>query len=135
MAVCHPKTIPNNRVRAQQCSSETVTHDQVEAMSLSDRIAVLDRGRIQQVGSPDDVYHRPINRFVAEFIGSPPMNIIDAELTEVGGRISLMGPGFNLPVDESAGQRWRRAKLPRELVSGSDRSESWWSRSLQMMPR
>jgi ABC-type sugar transport system ATPase subunit len=95
-----------------------VTHDQVEAMSLSDRIAVLDRGRIQQVGSPDDVYHRPINRFVAEFIGSPPMNIIDAELTEVGGRISLMGPGFNLPVDESAGQRWRRAKLPRELCFG-----------------
>lgn len=95
-----------------------VTHDQVEAMSLSDRIAVLDHGRIQQVGSPDDVYHRPINRFVAEFIGSPPMNIIDAELTEVGGRISLIGPGFNLPVDENVGQRWRRARLLRELAFG-----------------
>jgi ABC-type sugar transport system ATPase subunit len=54
-------------------------------MSLSERVAVLDRGRIQQIGSPDDVYHRPINRFVAEFIGSPPMNIVDAELTEVLG--------------------------------------------------
>jgi ABC-type sugar transport system ATPase subunit len=95
-----------------------VTHDQVEAMSLSDRIAVLDHGRIQQVGSPDDVYHRPINRFVAEFIGSPPMNIIDAELTEVGGQISLMGSGFKLPFDESTGQRLRRAKLPRELAFG-----------------
>jgi ABC-type sugar transport system ATPase subunit len=95
-----------------------VTHDQVEAMSLSDRIAVLDHGRIQQVGSPDDIYHRPINRFVAEFIGSPPMNIIDAELTEAGGRISLMGPGFNFPVEENAGQRWRRAKLPRVLAFG-----------------
>ena len=95
-----------------------VTHDQVEAMSLSDRVAVLDRGRIHQIGSPDDVYHRPINRFVAEFIGSPPMNIIDAELSEVGEQISLIGPGFNLPVDESAGQRWRRGKLPRELAFG-----------------
>ncbi len=46
-----------------------VTHDQVEAMSLSDRVAVLDGGRIQQIGSPDEVYHRPVNRFVAEFIG------------------------------------------------------------------
>ena len=95
-----------------------VTHDQVEAMSLSDRVAVLDRGRIQQIGSPDDVYHRPTNRFVAEFIGSPPMNIIDAELSEVGGQISLIGPGFNLPVDESAGQRWRRGKLPRAIAFG-----------------
>jgi len=95
-----------------------VTHDQVEAMSLSDRVAVLDRGRIQQIGSPDDVYHRPINRFVAEFIGSPPMNIIDTELSEVGGQISLIGPGFNLPVDGSIGQRWRRGRLPRELAFG-----------------
>ena len=95
-----------------------VTHDQVEAMSLSDRVAVLDRGRIQQIGSPDDVYHRPVNRFVAEFIGSPPMNIIDAELSEVGGRIALIGPGFSLPVDQSVGQRWQRAKLPRELAFG-----------------
>ncbi len=95
-----------------------VTHDQVEAMSLSDRVVVLDRGRVQQIGSPDDVYHRPINRFVAEFIGSPPMNIIDAELSEIGGRISLVGSGFNLPVDTSASQRWRRSTLPRELAFG-----------------
>ena len=95
-----------------------VTHDQVEAMSLSDRIVVLDRGRIQQIGTPDDVYHRPINRFVAEFIGSPPMNIIDADLSEVGGRVSLIGAGFSLPVVESTGKRWRQAKLPREVAFG-----------------
>jgi hypothetical protein len=46
------------------------------------------------------------------------MNIIDAELSEVGGQISLIGPGFNLPVDESAGQRWRRGKLPRAVAFG-----------------
>ncbi|MFH0944204.1 MAG: ABC transporter ATP-binding protein [Planctomycetota bacterium] len=53
-----------------------VTHDQVEAMTLGTRIAVLDQGRVQQVGSPLEVYQRPANRFVAEFIGSPPMNLL-----------------------------------------------------------
>lgn len=95
-----------------------VTHDQIEAMSLSDRVAVLDRGRIQQIGSPDDVYHRPVNRLVAEFIGSPPMNIIDAELSEVDGRVSVVAAGFSLPVDESVSQRWRGAKLPRRIAFG-----------------
>src|SRR5256714_8995122 len=55
-----------------------VTHDQAEAMTMGDRIAVLDAGRLQQLGSPDTVYHRPANLFVAQFIGSPPMNIVDA---------------------------------------------------------
>jgi len=53
-----------------------VTHDQVEAMTLGDRIAVLDRGRLQQVGRPDQVYGRPCNLFVARFVGSPAMNIL-----------------------------------------------------------
>jgi sn-glycerol 3-phosphate transport system ATP-binding protein len=53
-----------------------VTHDQVEAMTLGDRIAVLDRGRLQQLGTPDDVFDRPANLFVAAFMGSPPMNLL-----------------------------------------------------------
>jgi multiple sugar transport system ATP-binding protein len=57
-----------------------VTHDQEEALVLSDRIAVLDRGRVQQCGTPDEVYATPANRFVAAFIGSPPINLLDAEL-------------------------------------------------------
>jgi ABC-type sugar transport system ATPase subunit len=57
-----------------------VTHDQVEAMSLSDRIGVLNAGRIEQVGTPDDIYHRPRTRFVAEFVGSPPMNVLELEV-------------------------------------------------------
>ncbi len=56
-----------------------VTHDQAEAMTLADRIAVLDGGELQQLGSPDEVYQRPTNLFVAQFIGSPPMNILQAE--------------------------------------------------------
>ena len=55
-----------------------VTHDQAEAMSLAHRIAVLSDGELQQIGTPDEVYDRPANVFVAEFIGSPPMNLIEA---------------------------------------------------------
>ncbi len=78
-----------------------VTHDQVEAMTLADRIVVLDQGRIQQVGKPMDVYRTPANRFVAGFLGSPPMNFVDGELSRgsdggwvfetAGMRLSLDG--------------------------------------------
>jgi ABC-type sugar transport system ATPase subunit len=54
-----------------------VTHDQTEALSLADRIVVLDKGQVQQVASPEDVYRRPANRFVASFIGSPSMNLFE----------------------------------------------------------
>jgi len=57
-----------------------VTHDQVEAMTLAHRIVVLNSGRIEQVGTPMELYHRPVNRFVAGFIGSPKMNFIDGTL-------------------------------------------------------
>ena len=59
-----------------------VTHDQVEALTLADRVVVLDRGRVQQVGSPEDLYRRPVNRFVASFIGSPSMNLFDVEMAD-----------------------------------------------------
>jgi multiple sugar transport system ATP-binding protein len=57
-----------------------VTHDQVEALTLADRVVVLDRGRIQQVGTPEELYERPSNRFVASFIGSPSMNLFETNL-------------------------------------------------------
>ena len=59
-----------------------VTHDQVEAMTLADRIVVMNAGRVEQVGAPIELYHAPVNRFVAEFIGSPRMNILPAGLVE-----------------------------------------------------
>jgi ABC-type sugar transport system ATPase subunit len=55
-----------------------VTHDQVEAMTMADRIVVLNAGRVEQVGTPMDLYHKPVSRFVAEFIGSPAMNVFAA---------------------------------------------------------
>ncbi len=61
-----------------------VTHDQVEAMTMGDRIAVINAGQLQQVGSPEEVYHKPANTFVAGFIGSPPMNFLEGTLTEDG---------------------------------------------------
>ncbi len=57
-----------------------VTHDQVEAMSLADRIVVMNEGRVEQIGTPDDIYDRPASKFVAEFIGAPPMNVLPGGL-------------------------------------------------------
>ena len=62
-----------------------VTHDQVEAMTLGDRIALLKDGRVEQIGTPDQLYESPENEFVAKFIGSPPMNIFKAEILEEDG--------------------------------------------------
>src|SRR5678815_2738371 len=62
-----------------------VTHDQVEAMTLADRIVVLNAGLIEQVGSPMELYHNPANLFVARFIGSPAMNIVPATIEAANG--------------------------------------------------
>ena len=59
-----------------------VTHDQVEAMNLGDEIAVMDDGQIMQVGSPIDIYHRPVNTFVASFVGTPAMNLLDGSILQ-----------------------------------------------------
>ncbi|KQQ58299.1 ABC transporter ATP-binding protein [Rhizobium sp. Leaf311] len=77
-----------------------VTHDQVEAMTLADRIVVLNAGRVEQVGAPLELYENPANLFVARFIGSPAMNIIPAKITASGARtsIELVG-GKTLSVD------------------------------------
>jgi ABC-type sugar transport system ATPase subunit len=70
-----------------------VTHDQVEAMTMATRIAILADGRLQQVGTPSEVYHRPANLFVARFIGSPQMNTFDGTLRSNGNgaTVALMG--------------------------------------------
>ena len=73
-----------------------VTHDQVEAMTMGHRIAVLHGGKLQQVGAPLEVYERPANLFVAAFIGSPPMNFVRATVKDGGAR--LQAGAFSLPV-------------------------------------
>src|SRR5216684_3183335 len=78
-----------------------VTHDQVEAMTMADKIVVLRAGRIEQVGAPLDLYNRPANRFVAGFIGSPKMNFLAADARETAGggtTLSLAGCALQLPL-------------------------------------
>ncbi len=94
-----------------------VTHDQVEAMSMSDRIGVLHEGRFQQIGTPDAIYREPSNRFVAEFIGQPPMNILRAEMTQTSGVPEIRVGGVGFPMPELA-QAAMRANLPPTLAVG-----------------
>jgi multiple sugar transport system ATP-binding protein len=78
-----------------------VTHDQLEAMTLSDEIVVMKQGVVQQIGPPAEVYNRPANRFVAEFIGTPSMNMIECTLGRADGRLQLEASGLALPVGDS----------------------------------
>ncbi|HEX4509493.1 MAG TPA: sn-glycerol-3-phosphate ABC transporter ATP-binding protein UgpC [Burkholderiaceae bacterium] len=86
-----------------------VTHDQVEAMTLGDRIAVMKEGVVQQFGSPDDIYARPATRFVAEFIGSPAMNMIAATRSATGASAQGMDLALDAP---------HRAALERQAGHG-----------------
>jgi len=63
-----------------------VTHDQIEAMGLGDRIAVMNQGKVHQIGTPQEVYHEPADTFVATFLGSPPMNLIERDEVLIGFR-------------------------------------------------
>jgi ABC-type sugar transport system ATPase subunit len=76
-----------------------VTHDQIEAMSMSDRIAVMREGKLEQLGTPDAIYNRPATRFVAEFIGDPPINMLACTVRRSGSRAavtSALGEGLDL---------------------------------------
>jgi multiple sugar transport system ATP-binding protein len=77
-----------------------VTHDQVEAMTLGDRVAIMRDGLLQQVAKPQDLYDRPRNLFVAEFIGSPAMNLVGAELARTNGGFTVKFGDNSLSVDE-----------------------------------
>jgi multiple sugar transport system ATP-binding protein len=86
-----------------------VTHDQVEAMTLADRVVVMNRGRIEQIGAPNDLYHAPMTRFVAGFIGSPAMNFLPCRLEEADGGLRVrLSEDIVLPVPQSRTGRYRR---------------------------
>jgi multiple sugar transport system ATP-binding protein len=75
-----------------------VTHDQVEAMTMATRIAVMSEGRLQQLGTPEEVYDRPANTFVAQFIGTPPLNLFPAELAVRDGALAARGARLSVPL-------------------------------------
>ncbi|MEE8389502.1 MAG: TOBE domain-containing protein, partial [Anaerolineae bacterium] len=76
-----------------------VTHDQSEAMSIADRIAIMKDGEIVQIGTPEDVYDRSTSIFVADFIGTPPTNFMDVELVADNGDSCLVNPHVNVKLD------------------------------------
>ena len=78
-----------------------VTHDQAEAMTMGDRVAVIRQGTLQQFGTPDEIYSQPKNSFVASFVGSPPMNLIEGELRLDGHRASFTSADLSLQLPES----------------------------------
>ena len=108
----------HNRLRA---TSIFVTHDQVEAMTLADRIVLLNGGRIEQVGAPAELYAKPASRFVAGFIGSPPMNLIDGAVVDAttlgfAGGITVATRPHGLP----AGHKVTLGIRPEDVAIGAD---------------
>jgi len=104
----------------QNCTSIYVTHDYVEALSLGDRIAIIDVGRIVQIGTPKQVYYEPKNLIVARMVGQPQINLLKAELESVNDRTSLRIPqgGFSIPLSGQIRQALEQAEAPRELIVG-----------------
>ena len=103
--------------RRLQITTIYVTHDQVEAMTMGDRIAVMNEGIIQQCDTPLGLYNRPVKRFVAGFIGSPPMNFIEPAIEDDGEQLWVAGDGFRMRVDEQHTQRLRQY-VGREVIFG-----------------
>jgi len=110
-----------------------VTHDQLEAVTMADKIAVMNNGVLQQYASPDHVFNRPVNTFVAGFIGSPAMNLIPGRVQQNGGGVEVVGEaGWDLPLsplrakqalrsdgDVMLGIRHSQVRLHRQVVPGS----------------
>ncbi|MEL6646116.1 MAG: sn-glycerol-3-phosphate ABC transporter ATP-binding protein UgpC [Pseudomonadota bacterium] len=94
-----------------------VTHDQIEAMTLADRIVVMHGGYIQQQGSPEELFKRPVNKFVAGFLGSPPMNFLTAELSEDAGQMRVTGDGFDLALKGAVADA-ARAHTSNDVILG-----------------
>ena len=107
-----------------------VTHDQIEAMTMADRVALMNEGKIMQIGTSDQVYNNPDNIWVAGFIGSPPANFIDCSLEEEKGEISLVNAEFKLCLpnqiakivkDEAKGQKVVLGFRPQDASIASKR--------------
>jgi multiple sugar transport system ATP-binding protein len=105
-----------------------VTHDQVEAMTMGDRVAVMSQGVLQQIDSPQRLYDEPANLFVAGFIGTPPMNILAAEIRVAGGRVTASLAGQELELSDATLDRYRG------LVGYNGRSVAMGIRSEDLHP-
>jgi len=113
-----------------------VTHDQLEALSMADKVVVMNLGEIQQVGTPDELYQQPANLFVAGFIGEPPMNfVLSCSFVEEGGLFYLQSPQFKFEIDSQLSQhilsengknqKWLVGIRPGDIVLGREMGESY----------
>src|SRR5207253_105940 len=93
-----------------------VTHDQMEAMTMADRIAVMSGGSVQQLGPPDEIYDRPANLFVAGFIGSPTMNFLSGTVGSIGDSSVVRGDGWELPLSPGNAARARKSPTGEVIV-------------------
>jgi multiple sugar transport system ATP-binding protein len=104
-----------------------VTHDQVEAMTLADRVVVMCDGRVEQIGTPETIYNEPATTFVAAFIGAPTMNLVPARLERRDGQLSVsLGPqaAFAVPAEAAAGRDWPK----RDVIFGLRPEHLAWAR-------
>ena len=96
-----------------------VTHDQLEGMSMADRIAIMRDGALQQVGTPQEVFNQPANVWVATFVGDPPMNVLQGELSGGDGGLSVVAPEFRIDVPAAQAGSLSEAKLAgRKILVG-----------------
>jgi multiple sugar transport system ATP-binding protein len=96
-----------------------VTHDQVEAMTLADRVVVMNHGRIEQIGTPNELYHKPATKFVASFIGSPAMNFIPCRLEDVGGKLHVrLTDRLAFPLPPARAARYKAVPRTDKLLLG-----------------
>jgi multiple sugar transport system ATP-binding protein len=96
-----------------------VTHDQVEAMTLADRVVVMNKGCIEQIGTPNELYHKPATRFVAGFIGSPAMNFVPCRLEEAAGKLNIrLTDRLSFPLPGPRAARYQNVPRTEKLLLG-----------------
>ncbi|MBV8166189.1 MAG: sn-glycerol-3-phosphate ABC transporter ATP-binding protein UgpC [Alphaproteobacteria bacterium] len=122
-------------------TSVFVTHDQVEAMTLGDRVVVMRDGSIQQIGTPLEVYGNPATRFVAGFIGAPAMNFWDVTIKEAGGALHAEAPGLRVAITEPSARAlsaWRDKPVvmgarPEHLALGDGAAGRWFEATVEVV--
>ena len=110
-------------MRIQKSIGETmifVTHDQVEAMTMGDRIVVMENGKIMQIGTPDDIYNFPANNFVAGFVGAPPMNFFEGHLARENGGLSIRcnNPEFTRQIPDEVVENVDTSATDKDVIMG-----------------
>ncbi len=108
-AILREKTRSELKVLFRQLKTTAlyVTHDQVEAMTISDRVAVLNQGELQQIGTPQEIYHCPVNTFVAGFVGSPRINLLETEVSDKG-KVLRLKQGVTIKLAQPLPQDYKR---------------------------